>query len=183
MSIKGTRFLVVAEERAEVAVFHGTVGLHRDSQPARELLVREGFAAIGEHGRPFELLWSGAPDPWNAWSEGGLPPRAPEPAPSASAQTEALIDAAKAAAHERSRSAAVEQAVDRHPKLADRLAEVVSTGDGSETGDVLGVSGRAPIPIPTDPSGRPARADASAGGVLRRGAAERRTPAAVRSSR
>ena len=28
VSIKGTRFLVVAEERAEVAVFHGTVGLH-----------------------------------------------------------------------------------------------------------------------------------------------------------
>jgi hypothetical protein len=144
VSIKGTRFLV-AEAGAEVAVFHGTVGLHRESQPARELLVREGFAALVEPGRPFELRWTGAPDPWSSWSEGGSPPRAPEPAASGSAQTASLIEAARAAARERSRSAAVEQAVDRHPKLADRLAEVV----GSGRGEAIALE---PIPGALDPS-------------------------------
>ncbi len=136
VSIKGTRFLVVAEDRAEVAVFHGTVGLHREASSARELLVREGFAAVGEHGRPFELRWSGAPDPWNSWSEGGSAPRVPEPAASESAKTASLIASAKAAARERSRIAAVEQAVDRHPKLADRLAEVSGKGDASAPGSI-----------------------------------------------
>ena len=151
VSIKGTRFLVVAEERAEVAVFHGTVGLRRDAEPARELLVREGFAAFGEHARPFELRWSGAPDPWNAWSEGGFPPRAPEPAASASAKTASLIESAKAAARVHSRSAAVEQAVDRHPKLAERLAEVVSTGD-AKSAAVPGALDPSPTDPPVDPS-------------------------------
>ena len=145
VSIKGTRFLVVAEERAEVAVFHGTVGLHRESESARELLVREGFAAVGGQGRSFELMWSGAPDPWDAWSQGGRPPRAPESAASRTVQTASLIEAAKAAARAHSRSAAVEQAVDRHPALANRLAETVAIKTGNE--DALGAGALDPNPV------------------------------------
>jgi hypothetical protein len=115
------------------------------------MLVREGFAAVGEHGRPFELLWSGAPDPWDAWSQGGLPPRAPEAAPSASNRTEALIDSAKAAAHERSRGAALKQATERHPELEERLAEVVE--DEREKRGLLGVLPAAPDPNPINPPG------------------------------
>jgi hypothetical protein len=144
VSIKGTRFLVVAEERAEVAVFHGTVGLHRDSGPAHEMLVREGFAAVGGHGQSFELLWSGAPDPWEAWSEGGRPPRAPERSAGATEQTETLVEAAKEAAKQRSRGAAVKQAVDRHPELATRLDAVKKT---QEKSDLLEA-----VPAQVDPS-------------------------------
>src|SRR5262249_30481199 len=76
VSIKGTRFLVVADDESEVAVFRGTVGLRQEQDAEHEMLVREGFAAIGAHGRAFELVWSGAGDPWEAWFDGG-PPRAP----------------------------------------------------------------------------------------------------------
>jgi hypothetical protein len=150
VSIKGTRFLVVAEQRAEVAVFHGTVGLHRDSGPAHEMLVREGFAAVGGHGLPFELLWSGAPDPWDAWSEGGRPPRAPERSAGATEQTETLVEAAKEAAKQRSRGAAVKQATERHPELASRLEGAIEKK--SETG-VLGILPAALDPNPIDPPG------------------------------
>jgi hypothetical protein len=146
VSIKGTRFLVVAEARAEVAVFHGTVGLRREAEPARELLVREGFAAVGGHGRSFELVWSGAPDPWDAWFEGGPPPRAPESAAGGSVEVASLIDAAKAAARARARGAAVEQAVDRHPKVAARLAGVVAEAKAVGTASSEGLA--APDPNP-----------------------------------
>jgi hypothetical protein len=147
VSIKGTRFLVVAEERAEVAVFHGTVGLQHESQPAREMLVREGFAAVGGPGRPFELLWSGAPDPWDAWSEGGHPPRAPERAASGSLKTASLIESAKAAARKRSRSAVVEQAAARHPRVADRLAETTASGVEADV-SVPGALDTSPVDLP-----------------------------------
>ena len=132
VSIKGTRFLVVAEERAEVAVFHGTVGLRSEMEPARELLVREGFAAVGEPGRPFELIVNAAPDPWDGWLDGGAPPRAPETAASSSVQTATLIESAKKAARARARGSAVEQASDRHPGLLGRLGATLA-GDGRQS--------------------------------------------------
>jgi hypothetical protein len=122
VSIKGTRFLVVADERPEVAVYHGVVGLRREQGSARELLVREGFAALAEPGRAFDLVWSGAPDPWEAWLDVPMPPRAPS-GPAAEAGD---VDAAKAAARAASRSEAVEQAVRRHPELGERMAEAIA---------------------------------------------------------
>ena len=147
VSIKGTRFLVVEGERAEVAVFRGVVGLRREQEPARELLVREGFAAVGDSGRPFELVWTGAPDPWDTWFDGGSPPRAPEAAAEDALHRALGVEAAKAAAQAESRREAVEQAVERHPKLAERVAEIVEDGQASEGGGPA-----APDPITDDKS-------------------------------
>ena len=143
VSIKGTRFLVVEGERAEVAVFRGVVGLRREQEPARELLVREGFAAVGDAGRPFELLWSGAPDPWDSWFDGGPPPRAPEAAAAEALHETLGLEAAKAAAQSESRREAVEQAIERHPELAPRVAEVI---EDAKT-DAGGSAPAAPDPL------------------------------------
>jgi hypothetical protein len=135
VSIKGTRFLVVAEDRSEVAVYHGVVGVRHEGEPAREMLVRAGFLAIGAHGAPFELVFSGAPDPWNDWLEGGLPPRAPE---SAASDAAAGVEAAKAAARSESRRGSLEHALKRHPELVERVAAVGkhegATGGGNAEG-------------------------------------------------
>jgi hypothetical protein len=64
-------------------------------------------------------------------------------------QTASLVEAAKAAARAHSRSAAVEQAVNRHPKLADRLAEAVASGQGNQNSAGPG----ALDPNPADPPG------------------------------
>ena len=129
VSIKGTRFLVVAGDRAEVSVFRGSVGLRPESESARELLVREGFAAVGSSGRPFELLWSGAPDPWEAWPSGALPPRSSGPAGAGASPAASDLLAAKAAAHAESRRVAVEQAIERHPEVAKRVEQAIAERD------------------------------------------------------
>ena len=97
---------------------------------------------------PFELRWSGAPDPWNAWSEGGSAPRVPEPAASESAKTASLIASAKAAARAHARSAAVREAVDRHPKLAERLAEVSGQGEASSPAAIPDALDPGPVDLP-----------------------------------
>jgi hypothetical protein len=120
VSIKGTRFLVTADERAEVAVYHGTVGLRRGEDHARELLVHAGFLAVGHGGEPFELLVNTSPDPWDNWLENIPPPRAPESASNSDGDVHAALQAART----QSRREALEEALDRHPALADRLTEV-----------------------------------------------------------
>jgi hypothetical protein len=119
VSIKGTRFLVTADERAEVAVYHGTVGLRRGGDSAHELLVRAGFLAVGHGDAPFELLVNTAPDPWDDWLENVAPPRAPESASTDDGDVHAALEAAR----KQSRREALEEALDRHPDLARRLAE------------------------------------------------------------
>lgn len=134
VSIKGTRFLVVAGDRPEVAVFRGSVGVRSGKDPAHEILVREGFAAVGVPNRPFDLRYSGAPDPWEAWLGGALPPAAPAPAGAGAASEDSDLAAAKAAAKAESRREAVEQAIDRHPNVAKRLEQVIAdhSGRGSD---------------------------------------------------
>jgi len=147
VSIKGTRFLVVADERPEVAVFQGVVGLRRELDAAQEMLVREGFAAFAAPGGPFELVWSGAPDPWEAWLDGSGPPRAADSA-GAGASTEALELEAKAAALARSRRDAVEQATRRHPEVAERVAKAIGRGRADGAGVHLDAAPAAPDPDP-----------------------------------
>jgi hypothetical protein len=136
VSIKGTRFLVVADERSEVAVFRGLVALRREHGAAQEMLVRAGFAAVGARGRPFELVLGAAPDPWEAWLEGSAPPRAAEPA-GAGASADALELEAKAAALAHSRSDALEQAARRHPELSERMAEAIDRAKVDRAGAPL----------------------------------------------
>jgi len=139
---------VVAGERAEVAVFRGTVGLRREQEPARELLVREGFAAVGDAGRPFELLWSGAQDPWDSWFDGGLPPRAPEAAAEGALHEALGVEAAKAAAQSESRREVVEKAIERHPELVERVTDIVEDAKANR-----GDSGPAAPDLLTDSTG------------------------------
>jgi hypothetical protein len=134
VSIKGTRFLVATGERPEVAVFHGTVGLRELHERARELLVREGFTAVGGAGAAFELLWSGAPDPWDGWLDGGSPPRLPESAAVRARERALGIESAKGAAGASARREAVEQALDRHPDLAERVQKAIDVEQGSGEG-------------------------------------------------
>jgi hypothetical protein len=131
VSIKGTRFLVATGEKPEVAVFHGTVGLRELEGRAHELLVRAGFSAVGGGGAPIELIWSGAPDPWDGWLDGGAPPRAPE---SAAAGARGL-ESAKAAARANARRGAVEQALDRHPELAKRVEKALEKQAANDAGE------------------------------------------------
>jgi ferric-dicitrate binding protein FerR (iron transport regulator) len=72
VSVKGTRFGVsLAEELAAVAVYRGLVGvLTSESELDAEVLVREGFAAVGGAGHPPELLAIRDGDPWSGWAEG-----------------------------------------------------------------------------------------------------------------
>jgi hypothetical protein len=70
VSVKGTRFAVdVGTDDASVSVFRGLVGVRDGTlDAASEILVQEGFAAIG--GDQLELTWHGADDPWDGWSRG-----------------------------------------------------------------------------------------------------------------
>jgi hypothetical protein len=95
-SVKGTRFAVlVAEAGAAVNVYEGLVGVRRGAlETTREVLVREGFGAVGAGGSSsFELRLLPAADPWQGWSEGAPAP----PLPSALSRS-ARIDEARALA-------------------------------------------------------------------------------------
>ena len=133
VSIKGTRFLVVAGDQAEVAVFRGSVGVRPGLASARELLVREGFAAVGSSHQPFDLRWSGAPDPWEAWQGGALPPAAPAPAGAGASPEPSDLEAAKNAAKAESRREAVAQAIERHPDVAERVEKAIAKDAGKES--------------------------------------------------
>jgi ferric-dicitrate binding protein FerR (iron transport regulator) len=147
VSIKGTRFLVATGERPEVAVFHGTVGLREMHERAHELLVREGFTAVGGGaGGSFELMWSGAPDPWEGWWDGGAPPLVPESAAIRARERALGVESAKAAARDSARREAVEQALDRHPQLAERVQKALESQ--KETGRGKDADGMPAAPDP-----------------------------------
>jgi hypothetical protein len=148
VSIKGTRFLVATGERPEVAVFRGAVGLRELEGRIHELLVREGFTAVGGAGAPFELLWSGAPDPWDGWSDGEAPPLAPESAAVRASERALGIESAKAAARDSARRGAVEQALDRHPDLAENVEKALETRGEQASGKGEAAPPAAPDPDP-----------------------------------
>ena len=76
--VKGTLFSVALDSSgASVAVYEGTVGVSAPDS-SDELLVHEGFAAVGGSDHPFELaLTSPDSDPWETWDDGGEAPTAP----------------------------------------------------------------------------------------------------------
>jgi hypothetical protein len=95
--VKGTRFAVlVADTGAAVNVYEGLVGVRRRSlESAREVLVREGFGAVGHGpGGSFELRLLPAGDPWHGWKDG-----APAPAMPAALGATSRVEEARSAAH------------------------------------------------------------------------------------
>jgi len=137
VSVKGTRFGVdLSDSLARVAVFRGLVGVRTASQTlALEMLVREGFAAVGGTDRPMELLLNGAADPWEGWSAGRLTPlvedraaalRSGAAAASAPRPTDPpaklAVAQARAAARDASGPQVMELALRRDPELRERVA-------------------------------------------------------------
>jgi hypothetical protein len=115
--VKGTRFSVaLADGAASVSVWRGSVGVRAfGASLEHEMLVRPGFAAVGGHGAPFELVLNPAEDPWQDWQR-GLPPPAPLAAGPASVE-ERLARAREAA------RAQLETTLEQHPELGRKLAE------------------------------------------------------------
>lgn len=117
-SVKGTRFSVVLEDQAAaISVYTGLVGVRGvAAATATEVLVREGFAAVGGAGRPFDLVIRPGSDPWSGWKTGETPP-SPRALP-ASPAAENDVDAARRAALRAAGPEVVAQVVERHPELA-----------------------------------------------------------------
>ncbi len=125
VSVKGTRFSVDAGEEVAVSVYHGLVGvLAGESGRLHETLVREGFAAVGGREHPFELLLHEAPDPWETWTQGTLPPRLREAALPQAPPARLAVDAAAQAARRSFEADAVRAAMQRRPEVAGRVAEL-----------------------------------------------------------
>jgi len=123
VSVKGTRFAVtLSGGPAEVAVYRGVVGVRaRALALEREVLVREGFRAVGGAERPAELFLLEGPDPWSRFGPRAAPPKdasarnAPPPAKRA-------LEDARREGRETIRRRALELALERDPGLADRVA-------------------------------------------------------------
>ncbi|MEM7409509.1 MAG: FecR family protein [Myxococcota bacterium] len=124
VSVKGTRFAVdLSGKGPGVAVYHGAVGVKTLAlEAAREVMVREGFRALGTGGGGIELFLLREDDPWNSWSGAAAPPRV--------ALREHNL--ARGGAVERVREAArityrgevLRRATQADPELARRLAKV-----------------------------------------------------------
>ena len=124
VSVKGTRFAVELADAApvEVAVYRGTVGVRSlAARAAREVLVHEGFGAIGGGDGPAEIFLLDHDDPWSTWGEEALP-RSASVAPPASRAPDAPTNTVRNLATSR----ALALAVERDPELAHRLAEARS---------------------------------------------------------
>ncbi len=119
VSVKGTRFGVgVDGGPAQVWVYRGTVGVRALAlEGAREVMVREGFRAVGGAEGPAEVFVLDHGDPWSGWAE-GPPPRSAEAAPPA----RRADDAARQSVHQEAQSRALALTLARRPELADRLA-------------------------------------------------------------
>lgn len=122
VSVKGTRFGVDLPDHApaEVAVYRGTVGVRSAVlADAREVLVREGFGALGGSDGPAELFLLEHADPWSTWRSD----RASR-ATIASPPARHADGASDRAVRSRATSRALALAVERDPALAERLAAV-----------------------------------------------------------
>ena len=120
VSVKGTRFGVAQakDDPPEVWVYRGTVGVRALAlATAREVMVREGFRAVGGDERPAEIFLLDQPDPWDHWIERPAPKTASLAPPARLAEDDAHRTARRTA-----RDQALALAVSRNPKLAHRLA-------------------------------------------------------------
>ena len=118
VSVKGTRFGVSqADGPPEVSVYHGTVGVRAPG--SREVLVREGFRAIGGAEAPAEIFLLDHPDPWEHWLAKPQPRTAMASPPARLAD-----DSAHRSVRHAAKDRALTLALKRNPKLADRLVEV-----------------------------------------------------------
>lgn len=125
VSVKGTRFEVDLVGRlAEVAVFHGTVGVRApDAALELETLVREGFAATGKADVPFELDVRPRTDPWESWATIQEAQKTAMDEMKHDRSTRMRI-AAQASARKSSAKELVGLATKRNPEVARRVAEM-----------------------------------------------------------
>jgi hypothetical protein len=120
VSVKGTRFGVAQRGGpAEVFVYRGTVGVQSFLAKAREVMVREGFRAIGGADAPAEIFLLDHADPWSTWIAEPLPEIAKTAAPARLAN-----DAGHEVVRRAAKGRALSLALKRNPKLADRLTQV-----------------------------------------------------------
>ncbi|MGH0028922.1 MAG: FecR domain-containing protein [Myxococcota bacterium] len=112
VSVKGTRFGVGLESLAQVWVYRGAVSVRGVVDTAREVMVREGFGAVGGAEAPARVLVLDHADPWDAWSDAPPPWRGAR-----SAAAGEHDPAVRRAARER----ALALALKRDPALAERL--------------------------------------------------------------
>lgn len=116
VSVKGTRFSVaLGGGSAAVAVYRGSVGVRSLAfESAREVLVREGFAASGA--KSFRLDWVDQADPWDAF-RGAQLPEVWSPGPDLGAPDGPALEGVHAAV----RAEAVAHAAERHPQVRKRI--------------------------------------------------------------
>lgn len=119
VSVKGTRFSVaLAGATAAVAVYRGSVGVRSLAlESAREVLVREGFAASGA--KSFRLDWVDQTDPWDAFGGAELPD-VWSPGPDFGAPGGPAAPASEGV-HAAARAEAVAYAAERHPQVRKRI--------------------------------------------------------------
>jgi hypothetical protein len=119
VSVKGTRFGVGVDGGPDqVWVYRGTVGVRALTlEGAREVMVREGFRAVGGAQGPAEVFVLDHADPWDGWAK-AQPPRSASAAPPA----RRADDAARESVHQAAQDRALALTLARRPELADRLA-------------------------------------------------------------
>jgi hypothetical protein len=118
VSVKGTRFSVaLGTQSASVAVYRGSVGVRSLAlESAREVLVREGFAASGAES--FQLDSVDQADPWEAFGGAELPDVwQADDLGAAGGPASPAMESVHAAA----RAEAVVFAADRHPQVRERI--------------------------------------------------------------
>lgn len=132
VSVKGTRFSVNLDGAgARVAVFRGTVGVWEPgADKIVETLVREGFAAVGGAGRPFELELAPRTDPWAQWDRGIRQremPAAPEPS---AGKRDPAVEKARRASTDASSAKVLKHAMRRNPAVAKAVVERMNDKPG-----------------------------------------------------
>ncbi len=134
-SVKGTRFGVALDGSvAAVSVYTGLVGVRGvGAGPSAEVLVREGFSAVGGPGRPFDLMLRPAVDPWGGWKSGAPPPPAPDALPKPPATDEG-VTAARAAALRATGPEVLDEVISRHPELQRGEIKEAAKADGQPSG-------------------------------------------------
>lgn len=119
VSVKGTRFgLALESEHAAVSVYRGVVGVRAPQAPlGQEVLVRQGFAAVGSSEHPFELSIIPELDPWDGWAAKQIIPNTPEKL-RRSAPDAAALDGARAAGQRAARGQMIETLAAERPDSA-----------------------------------------------------------------
>jgi hypothetical protein len=143
-SVKGTRFGVALDGTiAAVSVYTGLVGVRGvGAVSSAEVLVREGFSAVGGPGRPFDLMLRPAVDPWGGWKSGAPPPPAPDALPKPPS-SEDEVTAARAAALRAAGPEVLDQAISRHPEIAREAVQEAVKDAGQSSADPKRRSGAA----------------------------------------